>query len=110
MPVIQNQVSIASSSANDNVITGSQFEYLPFSAAVSMGFNGSATGLLLDIYSGSDIICESFAPSVQNRFPIFPDDFTLRDVAAAGDRLKIRCRNTTGAALTLFYSVQIDPL
>jgi hypothetical protein len=110
MPVIQNSVSIAANAVNDNVITGSQFEYLPYNAKVDFGLAGSATGLLCDVYTGQDIIAESFAPPTVNRFPINPDDFTLSDVARAGERVKIRARNTTGGALTLFWSVVISPL
>lgn len=110
MPVIQGSVSVAANSVNDNVITGSQFEYLPYNARVDFGLVGSATGLLIDVFSGQDIIAESFAPPTQNRFPINPDDFTLTDVAAGGERIKVRARNTTGGALTLFWSVVISPV
>lgn len=110
MPVIQGSVSVAANSVNDNVITGSQFEYLPYNARVDFGLVGSATGLLIDVFSGQDIIAESFAPPTQNRFPINPDDFTLTDVAAGGERIKVRARNTTGGALTLFWSVVITPV
>jgi hypothetical protein len=41
---------------------------------------------------------------------VYPDDYTLTDVAGQGERLKIRGRNTTGGALTLFYAVRITPL
>lgn len=109
MPVIQNSVSVAANSTNDNVITGSQFEFLPFDAILEFGLVGSATGLEADVYSGSDCLCESMALSTQNRFPVYPDDFNLNDVAAAGERLKIRVRNTTGGALTVFYGVKITP-
>lgn len=110
MPVIQGSVSVAANAVNDNVLAGSQFEYLPYHARVSFGMNGSAAGLLADVYSGADIVAESFAVNTQNRFPVNPDDFVLSDVAAAGDRLKLRARNTTGGALTLFYSVSITPI
>jgi len=107
MPVIQNNVSIAASATNENIITGSQFEYLPYNALVEFGLNGRATGLVADIYSGADIVAESFALGSANRTPIYPDDFPLNDVAAAGDRLKIRVRNTTGAPIVVDYSVRI---
>lgn len=110
MPVIQNSISIAANATNENIITGSQFEYLPGNALVEFGLVGSAAGLLADVYSGADIVAESFALSSANRFPLYPDDFPLNDVAAAGDRLKIRVRNTTGGALTAFYSVRITPV
>lgn len=110
MPVIQGSVSVAANAVNDNVITGSQFEYLPYNAKVDFGLVGSATGLLLDVFSGQDIVAESFAPPTTNRFPVNPDDFTLTDVAAGGERLKVRARNTTGGALTIFWSIVITPV
>lgn len=110
MPVIQSSVSVAANSVNDNVLTGSQFEYLPYHARLSFGLCGSAAGLLADVYTGQDIVAESMALNTQNRFPVAPDDYVLSDVGAAGDRLKLRIRNTTGGALTAFYSVNILPL
>lgn len=110
MPVIQGSVSVAANAVNDNVLQGSQFEYLPYNAKIDFGLVGSATGLQCDVFSGQDIIAESFAPPTQNRFPINPDDFTLTDVAAGGERLKVRVRNTTGGALTIFWSIVIMPV
>lgn len=110
MPVIQNSVSVAANAVNDNVLAGSQFEFLPYHAKIDFGLVGSAIGLLCDVYSGQDIVAESFAPPTTNRFPVNPDDFTLTDVAAAGERLKVRARNTTAGALTLFFGVSILPI
>lgn len=110
MPVIQGSVSVAANSVNDNVLTGSQFEYLPYNAKIDFGLVASATGLLSDVFSGQDIVAESFAPPTTNRFPVNPDDFTLSDVAAAGERLKVRIRNTSGGALTIFWSIVITPV
>jgi hypothetical protein len=110
MPVIQGSVSVAANAVNDNIITGSQFEYLPYNAKVDFGLVGSAAGLLIDVYSGQDIVAESFAPPTTNRFPVNPDDFTLTDVAAGGERIKVRVRNTTGGALTVFWSIIITPV
>jgi len=110
MPTVQNSVSVAATSVNENVLTGSQWEYLPMNARLDFGLVASATGLVVDVYSGSDIIAEGYAPSLANRFPIYPDDFNLNDVAAGGERIKIRVRNTTGGALTFFFSVRITPL
>jgi len=110
MPVIQNSVSVAANAVNDNVLAGSQFEFLPYNAKIDFGLVASATGLQLDVFSGQDIVAESFAPPTTNRFPINPDDFTLTDVAAGGERLKVRARNTTGGALTIFYSIVITPV
>lgn len=110
MPVIQNSVSVAANATNDNVIAGSQFEFLPYNALLEFGLVASATGLVADVYSGQDTVAESFALSTANRFPLYPDDFPLNDVAAGGERIKVRIRNTTAGALTAFYSVKITPV
>jgi len=112
MPLIQGSTSIPASSVNDNVLTGSQFEYLPFDALVEFGLAGDANGadLRLDVYSGQDVLTEQMQPSTQNRLPVYPDDFILQDVAAAGERLKIRVRNTSAAgARVINFAVRITP-
>ena len=110
MPLIQQSVSIPASSVNDNVIQGSQFEFLPYNASLRFALNGSATGLVADIYSGQDVLAEQMAVNTLNRVPINPDDFLLSDVAGQGERIKIRVRNTTAGALTLFHALMIDPI
>ena len=110
MPVIQNQTSIAANAVIDNILTGSQFEYLPYNAKIDFGLVAAATGLLIDVYTGQDIVAESFEPPSTNRFPVNPDDYTLSDVARAGERMKVRARNTTGAAIILFHSIIISPV
>ena len=113
MPLMQGSTSIAAASVNDNVLAGSQFEYLPFNAMLEFGLNGDANGadLRVDVYSGSDVLLENAPMSAQNRVPIYPDDFQLNDVAAGGERIKIRVRNVNaGAARTLFHSVRITPI
>lgn len=113
MPVIQGSTSVAASAVNDNVLAESQFEFLPYNAAVEFGLNGDANGadLRVDVYSGQDVLMENAPMSAQARIPVYPDDFQLTDVAAAGERLKVRVRNTSAAAArTLFFSVRITPL
>lgn len=113
MPSIQSSASVALSSVNENVLADSQFEYMPYDATIQIGINGDANGgdLRCDVYSGQDILVENLTPSVQNRVPVYPDDFTLDDVVAAGERLKIRVRNTSAAAArTVFFSVRITPI
>jgi len=106
MPSIQSSVSIPLSSVNDNVLEGSQYEFLPFNAFLEFGLNGDANGddLRIDVYSGSDVLAENLIPSSQDRMPVYPDDFPLTDVAAAGERIKIRVRNVDAvAARVLFF-------
>lgn len=110
MPVIQKSVSIPANDVVDNVITGSQFEYLPWPCKVDFGMNAAATGLIVDAYSGQDALCEGMNPAINARFPVNPDDFTLTDVANAGERLKCRVRNLTGAPIVFYFSFILTPL
>jgi len=110
MPLIQQSISIPASGVNDNLIQGSQFEFLPYDAALRFALNGSAIGLIADVYSGQDVLAEQMSVNALNRVPINPDDFLLTDVAAGGERIKIRVRNTTAGALTVFYALIVDPL
>jgi len=110
MPVIQKEVSIAATSANDNILAGSSFEFLRSNSVVSIGIVGSATGLVANIQSGSDIVLEESPLAVKTTMPSIPDDMYYNDVGVAGDRLVIRVRNTTGGALTARAVVQITQI
>lgn len=113
MPTIQGSVSVAASSVNENVLAGSQFEFLPYDAALQFGIVGDANAadLRVDVYSGQDVLMESAQPSAQNRIPVFPDDYNLEDAAAGGERIKIRVRNLNAAAArTLNFAVRITPI
>lgn len=110
MPVIQKEVSIAANSSNENILSGSAFEFLRGNAVVSIGLTGGATGLVANIQSGADIILEESPLEVKTTFPVIPDEMYYNDVGVLGDRLVIRVRNTTGGALTVRAIVQITPL
>lgn len=110
MPVIQKEVSIGATSANENILSGSSFEFLRGNSVVSVGLVGSATGLVANIQSGADIVLEESPLAVKTSMPSIPDEMYYNDVGVAGDRLVIRVRNTTGGALTARAVVQITPI
>lgn len=110
MPLIQQSAAIAAGAVVENVLAGSQYEFLPYHARIDIAINGSAAGLVADAYSGQDVLVERMQVGAQNRFPVMPDDFTLSDIAAAGERLKVRVENPTGGALTHFTAVRITPI
>ncbi len=113
MPVIQGERSVPISGVIDNLFTGSQFEFLPFNAMLAFGLVGdaNASDLRIDVYSGQDTLAEDMQPSAQNRIPVFPDDFTLDDVAVAGERIKARVRNLSAAAArTIFFALKVTPM
>jgi hypothetical protein len=111
MPIIQGVTSTAAGATTINVLSGSVYEYLPYNARLEFGICGDAVGEgRATVLSGSDTVLEESSISRQARFPIYPDDFSLVDVAAAGERLVIRHRNTGAGANNLFWAVRITPI
>jgi len=112
MPLISDTRSVAANATIDNVLAGSQFEFLPYDAMIEFGIVGAGAlgAILVDVYSGQDVLMEAGAISILNRFPVHPDDYALTDVAAGGERLKVRLRNTTGAAIIVNTAVRVTPI
>ena len=107
MPVITKEISIGANATNDNIIAGSIYEFMPRNAALNIGLTSSATGLVATVNSGSDTVLEEAPLNPTTTFPVRPDDMYIQDVAAAGERLVIKVRNTTAGALTVFALVEI---
>jgi hypothetical protein len=100
MPTIQKETSVAAGAVNDNLLSGSAFEYSRGNAIVSLGCVASATGCFITVQSGPDIILEESPPAVATTMPVVPDNFLYNFAANAGDRLVVRFRNPTGGAIT----------
>ena len=110
MPVIRRETTVPANSQVDNVITGSIYEFMPRNAALDIGNTASAAGLVVTINSGSDTVLEEAPVNPTGNPPVIPDDMDVQDVAAAGERLVIKVRNTTAGALTLNTLVRITLL
>lgn len=110
MPVIMREVSVPLNGTVDNVLSGSAFEFARTNQLVSVGVAQAATGCFVTFNSGADVVAEEFPPPILTRYPIIPDEMYFSDVAAAGDRLVIRVRNSTGAAIVVRVVVQTTNL
>lgn len=110
MPIIQKSLTASASTSYPNILSGEFFEFLPYNALIEVGLNQSATGLTCDFISGTDVVAKDYIPLIKATMPIYPDEFTLQDIAAAGERLVLSVRNTTAGALTLLYIVRISPV
>lgn len=110
MPVIMRETSIAANAVNENVLAGSAFEFARTNQLVSIGITQAATGCFVTVQSGADIVAEEFPPSILTRYPIIPDEMYFSDVAAQGDRLVVRVRNSTGAAIIVRTVAQVSPI
>jgi hypothetical protein len=108
---IQVRVALGAS-GTASPLQGSQYEFLPFDALVEFGLTADATGVVATIQSGTDVLQEEGPVQVGtiNVQPKYPDDFFLNDVAAAGEKLTIKLRDTSGAARVVMVTVRITPI
>lgn len=111
MASIVQRIALGANGTN-SALQGSQYEYLPFDAFVEFGLSADATGVLATVQSGTDVLQEEGPVQVGtiNVQPKYPDDFYLNDVAAAGEKLTVRLRDTSGVARTVMVNVRITPL
>jgi hypothetical protein len=111
MPVIQKRVVLAASSSA-SALTDDQFEYLPYNALVEFAIMSDATGVLATIFSGSDLLMDEGPVPIGtiNVAPKYPDDYHLTDVAAGGERLKVRLRDTSAAQRIVMVWVRISQI
>lgn len=108
---IQGVTNLAAGASNPNVLAGSAFEFARVPSIVRFYVVGNAAGeQRVSISSGTDILLEESSVSRAARMPVIPDDLTVEDVAAAGDRLKLAIRNTGVGAVDTFWAVDITPL
>jgi len=110
--VIANSTSIVANTRSSNLLSGEQFEFVPGRAAlITVRASASATGIRLDFQVGGESIITNCLASNSNRFPIAPDDVLISGVGGrGGERLFLTAYNTTGAAITLQYVIEITPL
>jgi len=106
--VIQRRTSIPANDVNENVLAGSAFEILRGRAIVSMGITAQVVGLVANIQVGSTVVVEESPVFIKaNAFPVIPDEMFYNAAGVGNDRLVVRVRNTTGAAIDSRILVQI---
>jgi len=107
--VIQKETSVAAGAVNDNLFSGSAFEYVRSPGVVSVAVVASVTGGFITIQAGPTLILEESPPSVKGTMPIVPDDFLYQAAVVPGDRLVLRARNPTGGAIVFRAVAQVAP-
>lgn len=106
MPMIMIESTIVAGAVNNNLVSGSAYEFARTRQIVSLGVVQSATGMFCTIQSGADIVAEEFSLPILTTYPIIPDNMYFTDVMEQGDRLVLRVRNPTGGSLTARAVVQ----
>jgi len=108
MPTMQGSISVAANAVTTNQLAGELYEFIPQNASVVLSCTGSAIGLNTTFLAGGVSLVNDQAISLQNRFPLVPDDILTQEQIPAGARLVLTARNTTGAALTYFWRVDVS--
>lgn len=118
--IMQGRTTLAASSANNNFFQGSPYEFIPVLCTAQFGFTtGDVAGITVgdvevDVICGGEAIALQALPRSNGgapQMPIFPDDYHLSGICAAGDRLIGKVRNLdTGLSASLYWSVILDPL
>lgn len=113
--VIQDAISIAANSVNENVIVSNNalraLQRLPFPAKVLLAAVQSAAGLQLDFYIASKRVVASSNPRVSASTPELPLDVINGNAyGEEGAILVLRVANPTGGALTLRYQIIAEAL
>lgn len=107
-PMILIEASIAAGAVNNNIYSGSAFEFARARGVLSQGLGQSATGMFCTLQAGADIIAEEFSLPILTRYPIVPDEMYFNDVVEVGDRIVSRVRNPTAGALTVRAVLQLS--
>jgi len=125
MPTIRVRNIAAAGATTVFPLQGNQYEYLPFNARVEfaiVGHDGGTAGVVsaarATVFSGSDIlqqqgpITDKSAVTAQSQDAVYPDDFLLDDVAAAGERLSVQLDIPVDATFDSIFDtvVKITPL
>jgi hypothetical protein len=107
--VIQKETILAAGAVNDNIFSGSAFEYVRSPGVVSVAVIASLTGAFITIQAGPTLILEESPPTVGTVMPKVPDDFLYQAAVVPGDRLVLRARNPTAGAITIRAVAQVAP-
>jgi hypothetical protein len=111
MPSIPIRTALAASSQTFPM-QGTRYEIAPYNAVIEVAVSADATGVLVTFGSGTDAIQDEGPVQVGtiNVQPIYPDNYFLKDVIAAGERILYSLRDTSGAARVVQAVFIMTPL
>lgn len=112
MPSFTFSVAILAG-ATARPLDGWQYEYLPWPAEVTVLARATAIAMVNTYTSGSETIVEESPVQAGGTAGVIPSPLNTPVQgwnAAAGDRLKLNYRNTSGATITLDGIIEVSPL
>jgi hypothetical protein len=106
----QGTTLVAANASSGNVLVGDIIEFPERPSRLRVYAAATAVGLVGDVKAGSRTLMSESAISQANRFPIDPDDRVVQDGVLPQQRVQLTFRNTTGAGITVYWAVDLDPV
>jgi hypothetical protein len=110
MALMTDVQSVAANTTTTNILAGKLEEFLKFPSHLQFAIVAAAVGLHATIIVGNDVVVDDQEVSDANRTPVIPDDVLVEGVGGAADRLVIKLRNSTGAAIIAKTRVNVTPI
>lgn len=113
MPQLTFSQALTANQLGYNPITGWQYEYLPFPAAVSIIVNATGVSARMTVYTGSQTIQQRAPVSSGGTAGVIPAPLNYQPisfVASAGDRLIMQIDEVAGATPTVNGVIMVEPL
>jgi len=111
MPVMTDRRSVAANSTVDNVLSGKIDEFLRENSIVTLYAAAEAGGGNVSLLVGNEVAFDD--QEIANRAAgaaiTIPDDFIVTAGGLSGDRMVLRLRNTTGAAIIVRTRLETTP-
>lgn len=106
MPRMSGQVSVGANAVSANQLSGLLYEFLDRPANVLLAAAAAAVGINCTFLIGGVAVVQDQAISRANRYPILPDDAVTEEQGIG--RQILQFRNTTGAAIVVDWTVDVD--
>ena len=112
MPVMTDQNrSIAANTTVDNVLAGKLDEFLRADSQITLHAVAQAVGVRCSLLVGGEAAIDDQELNARAgaTATIVPDDFVVATAGFSGDRVILRLRNTTGAAIIVNSRLETTP-
>jgi hypothetical protein len=112
MPVMKIATNLAAAGDQAFPLQGQQYEILTFPALVEFAITTDVAVTRASVYSGSDLLQQSGDLDVLAAAnpQLYPDHFTLNDIAGTHDRLSVQLNKVSGAANVVRTQVRVTRL
>jgi len=108
--VMTDVTSVAANTTSGNLLAGKNKEFLDEASILQIGAVAAAVGVFCTVVVGTEVIVDDQQLGVGTTLPIFPDQILAEGGGFAGDRVTLRMRNSTGAAIICYTKINISPV